>query len=533
MTDKHAQSLRIALAVSLGGFVFGFDASVISGAMRFVALDFDTTDLQLGLLVGAPTLGGILSASCAGPLSDLYGRKTLLLLMAALYLISAALSAFAPNYELLLTARFLGGIAFASLGLAPIYISEIASARSRGRLVAINQLNIVLGLSAAYFVNFLILRCSQLDATWVSALAIDTDTWRWMLGFEIFPALLWLALMLRVPESPRWLIINNREAEGRLVLSQLELDSELESEVAEIRRSAHGEIATLSARLREVLGPGLRFALMIGLLLAVAQQITGVNAIYFYAPTVFEQSGIGTDAAFAQAVAVGVTNVVFTVVSMLVIDRLGRKPLLIIGLGGIAVSMLLCAWAFTNASYSIDDGALDRYAGTALEQQLAPLQGRSFSNDVAFKSAVAELLGEKDARELQSELIQAAIKINPTVVLFGILMFVASFAVSLGPVMWVMLPEIFPNKVRGVAMAVTGVVNSGVSFGVQFIFPWQLTNLGVAATFTGYALFAVLGLALVIWLVPETRGKTLEQLEIELGSRTWSRSSPNSLAQKL
>lgn len=519
MTDQHAHSVRIALAVSLGGFVFGFDASVISGAMRFVALDFETTDLQLGLLVGAPTLGGVLSASCAGPLSDLYGRKSMLLLLAALYLVSATLSAFSPSYELLLIARFIGGIAFASLALAPIYISEIASARSRGRLVAINQFNIVVGLSAAYFVNFLILKFSQLDAAWVTSLAIDTQTWRWMLGFEIFPALLWLVLLLRVPESPRWLIINKREAEGRQVLARLELDGELESELAEIRRSAHGEIATLRARLAEVLGPGLRFALVIGLLLAVIQQITGVNAIYFYAPTVFEQSGIGTDAAFAQAVAVGVTNVIFTVVSMLLIDRLGRKPLLMIGLGGIAVSMLLCAWAFNNATYSIDDGALDRYNGSSLEQQLAPLQGRSFEDDVAFKAAVAELLGEREARELQSELIQAAIKINPTIVLVGILMFVASFAVSLGPVMWVMLPEIFPNKVRGVAMAVTGVVNSGVSFGVQFIFPWQLTNLGVAATFTGYAVFAVLGLALVIWLVPETRGKTLEELELELRSR--------------
>lgn len=519
MTSRHSYTVRIALAVSLGGFVFGFDASVISGAMRFIALDFETTDLQLGLLVGAPTLGGILSACCAGPLSDLYGRKSMLLLLAALYVISAALSAFAPNYELLLAARFVGGIAFASLGLAPIYISEIAAAKSRGRLVAINQFNIVLGLSAAYFANFLILRFSQMDGGWISALAIDTHTWRWMLGFEILPATLWLVLLLRLPESPRWLIINQREAEGRAVLNKLELDGDLDVEVADIRRSAHGEIATLGARLKEVLGPGLRFALMVGLLLAVAQQITGVNAIYFYAPTVFEQSGIGTDAAFAQAVAIGVTNIVFTVVSMLLIDRLGRKPLLMIGLGGIAFSMLLCAWSFNNATYSIDDGALDRFNGTAAEQRLAPLQGRSFEDDVAFKLAIADALGEREARELQSELIQAAIKINPTLVLIGILMFVASFAVSLGPVMWVMLPEIFPNKVRGVAMAVTGVVNSGVSFGVQFIFPWQLTNLGVAATFTGYALFALLGLALVIWLVPETRGKTLEELELELRAR--------------
>jgi MFS family permease len=256
------------------------------------------------------------------------------------------------------------------------------------------------------------------------------------------------------------------------------------------------------------------------MLLAVIQQITGVNAIYFYAPTVFEQSGIGTDAAFAQAVAVGITNVVFTVVSMLLIDRLGRKPLLIVGLSGIAISMVICAWAFDNATYTIDTGALDGFDGSALELRLAPLEGREFANDVALKAAITEALGERDARNLESELIQAAIQINPTVVLIGILLFVASFAVSLGPVMWVMLPEIFPNKVRGVAMAMTGVVNSGVSFGVQFLFPWQLTNLGVATTFSGYALFAIIGLVLVIWLVPETRGKTLEELEVEFTRRS-------------
>jgi len=519
MTANHAHTIRIALAVSLGGFVFGFDASVISGVVRFVSQDFNVGDVELGLLVGAPTLGGILSASCMGPLSDLYGRKPMLILLASLYVVSAVLSALAPTFELLLAARVIGGVAFASLSLAPVYISEISSARSRGRMVAINQFNIVVGLSAAYFANFLILRISQMDASWVDTLALDTQTWRWMLGIEVVPAAIWLFLLLRLPESPRWLIINQREAEGRAILSRLELDSDLDTEVADILQSAHGEIATLGARIKEVVGPRLRFALGIGLLLAVAQQITGVNAIYFYAPTVFEQSGIGTDASFAQAVAVGLTNVVFTVVSMLLIDRMGRKPLLMIGLGGIAISMTLCAWSFNNARYAIDDNALERFEGTALEQRLAPLRGQRFEDDVSFKQALVAALGAKDARRHESELIQATIRINPTLVLIGILGFVAFFAVSLGPVMWVMLPEIFPNKIRGVAMAVTGVVNSGVSFGVQFMFPWQLTHLGVAATFMGYAFFAVIGLVLVVWLVPETRGKTLEQLEIELTGR--------------
>ena len=197
MTDKHAHTLRIALAVSLGGFVFGFDASVISGVVKFVAQDFSLGDLQIGLMVGAPTLGGILSATCAAPLSDLYGRRKLLIVLAALYVISAAISAFAPSYEVLMVARFIGGMAFASLVMAPIYISEIAAARSRGRMVAINQFNIVLGLSAAYFVNYVILKLSSLDAPWAHSLGFAEHTWRWMLGFELLPAVIWLLLLLR------------------------------------------------------------------------------------------------------------------------------------------------------------------------------------------------------------------------------------------------------------------------------------------------------------------------------------------------
>ena len=190
MTDKQAHTLRIAMAVSLGGFVFGFDASVISGVVKFVAQDFQLGDIQIGLMVGAPTLGGIISATCAAPLSDLYGRRTLLLVLAALYVVSAVISAFAPSYEVLMLARFIGGMAFASLSMAPIYISEIAAARSRGRMVAINQFNIVLGLSAAYFVNYVILKLSATNAPWAVSLGFAEHTWRWMLGFELLPAVI-------------------------------------------------------------------------------------------------------------------------------------------------------------------------------------------------------------------------------------------------------------------------------------------------------------------------------------------------------
>lgn len=519
MEQSTAHTVRLALVISLGGFIFGFDASVISGAIKFITEDFGLSDVELGLVVGAPTLGGIITALTAGPLSDVYGRKTMLVAVATLYLVSAVLSALAQSYEMLVSARFLGGMAFASLALAPIYISEVASAKHRGRMVSFNQLNIVLGFSAAYFANYFLLQAADGTSDLAQTLGIKNNTWRWMLGLEILPAALWLFSLLFVPESPRWLIINGREERGREVLARLTLDKPLDDEVADIVQSAHGVTPSLANRVRTVFSPGLRFALIVGLVLAVAQQITGINVVFFYAPNIFEQSGIGTNAAFAQAVVVGIVNVIFTLVSMVLIDRVGRKPLLIIGLCGIMFSMLLCSWSFNQAEYRLDRQAVAQLSDGNITSQLEPLIGVSYEDDVAFKRALKATIGAESARSLQSELIQSAIQINPTLVLLGILGFVASFAMSLGPVMWVMLPEIFPNQVRGVAMAVTGTVNSAVSFAVQFIFPWQLSNVGAANTFLGYAIFAFLFLIAVFWLVPETKNKTLEELEAEMHKR--------------
>lgn len=519
MNRSTAHTVRLALVVSLGGFIFGFDASVISGAVKFISEDFRLTDLQLGLVVGAPTLGGVITALTAGPLSDLYGRRTLLRAVACLYTVSAVMSALAQSFEMLVLARFVGGMAFASLGLAPVYISEVAPADARGRMVSINQLNIVIGLSAAYFTNYFLLQATANEPGWAQQLGIVDNTWRWMLGLEILPAAAWLVCLLFVPESPRWLIINGREVEGRAVLQHLTLDKPLDEEVADIRSSAHGDsghLPPLGARIRSVLGPGLRYALMVGLILAVAQQITGINVVFFYAPSIFEQSGIGTNAAFSQAVVIGLVNVVFTVISMTLIDRMGRKPLLVIGLSGIMLSMLLCSWSFHQAEYRLQPDAVAALEEPSLIPQLAPMLNVDYADDVAFKRALVEAIGREDARRFESELIQSAITINPALVLIGIIVFVASFALSLGPVMWVMLPEIFPNQLRGVAMAVTGTVNSGVSFAVQFIFPWQLSNLGAGNTFLGYALFAGFFLLVTLWRVPETKNKTLEELEAEL-----------------
>ncbi len=510
-------TLRLAMTVSMSGFIFGFDASVISGVVGFISAEYNLGVWEVGLVVSAPTLGGILSGFFAAPLSDRYGRKTILLYIACLYTVSAVFSAFAPNYETLIVARFLGGMAFASLALAPIYISEIAPPEKRGTLVSINQLNIVLGFSAAYFANYLLLKTSQSDASWVSALGVDTHTWRWMLGLEILPASVYLLLLLGVPESPRWLAMHQRFDEAKVVFARLMPAKDIDAHIAEIKMGAKEKPQAVFKRLKELFKPNLRLALIIGVVIAVVQQVTGINAIFFYAPTIFEQSGVGTDAAFAQAVYVGIINVIFTLVAMVLIDRIGRKPLLMIGLGGIFLSMFLCSYGFYTATYKLEQSSFVQLQQEAPElSSLEGIVGQSFANDVEFKRSINSALGNVDARKHESAIIAKSIHINPYVVLIGILGFVASFAMSLGPVMWVLLPEIFPTHLRGVAMAFTGVINSGASFFVQFCFPWQLNNMGAAYTFIIYSMLALISFVFVMMAMPETRGKSLEALEQEL-----------------
>ena len=269
-------------------------------------------------------------------------------------------------------------------------------------------------------------------------------------------------------------------------------------------------------RIKHLFRPELRLILTIGVIVAIAQQISGINSVFFYAPTIFEQSGVGTNAAFAQATYVGIINVVFTVVAMLTIDRFGRRPLMIIGLAGVAVSMSIAAYGFSQATFELSRETVAEISEEHGLRGLEALVGKNYGSDVAFKTAVVEIIGDAALKANEATIIQSAISMNPKIVLIGILGFVASFAMSLGPVMWVLFSEIFPNSIRGICMSVMGVLNSSVSFGVQFIFPWQLSNLGTAVTFLVYGIVAVFFLVLVAWILPETRGRSLEELEKEL-----------------
>jgi sugar porter (SP) family MFS transporter len=280
-----------------------------------------------------------------------------------------------------------------------------------------------------------------------------------MLGVEALPAAFYFFALFTVPESPRWLVMNGKEEDARRVLTKVSDRAHAEADVSAVKASLDAERGTERTTLRELFRPSMRLVLVIGVSVAILQQVTGINAVFFYAPMIFEQSGIGTDASFMQAVLVGLVNLVFTVLAILFIDRLGRRPLLGVGLTGIAVCMLLLSYGFGS-----DD-------------------------------------------------------MNPKIILIGILGFVASFAISLGPVMWVLFSELFPNRVRGLAISFVGLINSAVSFSVQLIFPWELATLGNSVTFLIYGLFAIVGLVIVMWLLPETKGKSLEALEAELVSR--------------
>ncbi len=507
-----------ALIVALGGLLMGFDASVISGVVQFIEPEFGLTKLELGWSVASLTLAATAAMLFAGPLSDRFGRRAVLRVAAILYALSALASAFAPSFLLLVIARMIGGFGVgASLILAPMYIAEISPPNLRGRMVSINQLNIVIGISLAFFTNYLILRFGKSDATWVAALGIDKYNWRWMLGLEAVPAILYFIGLFLIPRSPRWLVMKGHFDEAIKVMRRYTMgDADTKEQIAKIKESLSTDDNKTKGEWKELLNPSLRLVLVIGIVVGILQQITGINSVFFYAPMIFEQSGIGTDASFIQAIFVGLTNLVFTVLAMMFIDKLGRKPLLSFGVSGIAVCMFLLSYGFASATYTLDDGDLERLDASIQTDAISGLVGTTFDSDLAFKDAVIGAIGEERFREHQNAIVKEAISINPTLILIAILGFVASFAMSIGPVMWVLFSELFPNSIRGIAISVVGLVNSAISFLVQWVFPWELDVLGNTLTFLIYAVFAVLGLAFIIKVIPETKGKSLEELEEQL-----------------
>ena len=515
--NSFKYSLFVTAVVSLGGFLFGFDASVISGVNGYIQAQFDLSDIQLGWVVSSPTFAATLAMLVAGRISDIFGRKKVLIVVAALYAVSAMFSALAGGYSELVIARMIGGFAFgAALILAPVYIAEIATAERRGQLVSVNQLNIVVGFSAAYFCNYVLNNIlANPEHAWFAGLT-DKTVWRWMLGIETLPALMYLALLMFVPPSPRWLLMQGKSDQATEVLKKLVGETKSADVENEIRGALNQ--TKFEQSWTQLFAPSMRLVMFVAILVAILQQITGINAVFFYATTIFEKAGFSSNASFTQAVWVGLINVFATLIAMALIDRLGRKPLMLIGICGVAISLFLAGYGFYTATFELQPEmvvAEDIDLSSGVNQELlGQIYGEPL-DELTFKKKLGQALGENWATKVDP-LVKRAGNFNSILILTGILGFVASFAISLGPVMWVLLSELFPTRVRGIAISVVGFINSAVSWGVTFIFPWELQNLGSAFTFFVYAGFAVAGLVLLLALLPETKGKTLEQLEAEL-----------------
>ena len=511
--------IGLAAILSLGGFLFGFDAGIISGVMEYAGSFFDLDDAQNGWAVSCPTFVAMFAMLISGKLSDAVGRKPILIVVAFLYAVSALLSAIAWSYASLCFARMVGGFAFgAALILAPTYIAEISSAAHRGRLVSIQQLNIVLGFFAAFLSNLLFNQWFEGGATFLS----EDNVWRWMLGVELLPALFYFFFLFAVPKSPRWLFSKGRFEEGKAVLVKLHGEKIAEEEIqaiqASLSKERNLEKNSLGRSFKQLLHPSLRYILGIGLLIGILQQATGINAVYFYATTIFKQTGIGVSAAFFSGVLLSFTSVVFTLVAMATIDRFGRRPLLLAGMAGIAISMLTCSYGFYGATYQLtneDIAVLEKKNESIESGVLLPVAGKIFNSDVEFRSQMKEALGDDNFRKSYDDILEAAIEINAVLVLLGVLGFIACFAFSLGPVMWVMLSELYPNRIRGLAIGCIGFVNSFTSWLVTYIFPWELTNLGNAGSFLIFGVIASVGFLILLKSLPETKGKSLEQIEAE------------------
>ncbi len=433
--------ILISIVAAIGGLLFGFDTAVISGANTYIKALFSLSSLMEGWMVSSVLVGCAIGAGIAGTLSDRFGRKKILLLTAVLFSVGGIGQALAPGLVWLIIFRILCGmgIGMASM-ISPLYIAEVSPPHMRGRLVSLQQLAIVTGILLAYSSNSIIAHMETIT---------NAYKWRWMLGIEIIPAVIFFFLLFFVPESPRWLTKSGNIEKAFSILARLAGSSVATNEMNDIKASLQQKKAKFS----ELFRPGIRMALIIGVSLAILQQFVGINTVIYYAPIIFNRTGAGAASAVGATVWVGVINFLFTLVAIWLIDKIGRKRLLIYGAIGMTVSLFMIGLLFAAKAFA-----------------------------------------------------------GPWILIF-ILIYIASFAASFGPVVWVLISEIYPNRIRGRAASTATVSNWVSNFIVSLLFPVMLEGLGEPVSFWVFCAWCIISLIFVAILCPETKGKSLEEIE--------------------
>ncbi|MEG8221689.1 sugar porter family MFS transporter [Sphingomonas sp. HH69] len=468
MNEGSAEKVNMAFiaaivaVATIGGFMFGYDSGVINGTQKGLESAFDLGKLGIGINVGAILVGSSVGAFMAGRMADLIGRRGVMMLAAVLFLVSALLAGAASSSALFIFARIIGGLGVGAASvISPVYISEVTPAAVRGRLSSIQQVMIISGLTGAFIANFVLARYAGGST---APLWLDFPAWRWMFWLQAIPAAIYLVALLFIPESPRYLVARGRDADAEVVLTRLFGPLEAARKVAEIRASlaADHHRPKLSDLIEKTSGK-IRPIVWTGIGLAVFQQLVGINVVFYYGATLWEAVGFSEDNALQINILSGVLSIGACLGAIALVDKIGRKPLLLIGSAGMAVTLSVVAYAFSTAVTGAD-GAVS-------------LPGH-----------------------------------NGLMALIAANLYVIFFNLSWGPIMWVMLGEMFPNQIRGSGLAIAGFAQWIANAAISVSFPSLAVSPGLVWTYMGYALFAAISFFFVRKMVHETKGRELEDM---------------------
>ncbi|HBK45234.1 MAG TPA: MFS transporter [Xanthomonadaceae bacterium] len=464
---QSAENTRFIILIScvatIGGFLFGFDSGVINGTVDGLKQTFQSSSAGIGFEVASMLLGCAIGAFFAGRLADRWGRRAVLIIAAVLFLLSALGAGASHSSLLFVLARVMGGFAVGAASvMSPAYIAEVASARYRGRLATVQQIAIISGLFCAFLSNFLLAKAAGAST---QPLWLGHEAWRWMFWMQAIPSAVFLVLLLAIPESPRYLVVKGRRDQALAVLTKLYGTREAQAKLVEISGSlsADHHRPKLSDLLNKATGR-IRPIVWIGIGLAVFQQLVGINVVFYYGAVLWQAVGFSENDALLINVLSGALSIGACLVTVVLIDRIGRKPLLWIGSAGMAVALALVTYAFATASL-----------------------------DAAGKLAMSDAMG-----------MLALVAANVYVVFFNM---------SWGPVMWVMLGEMFPNQIRGSGLAVAGAAQWTSNFAITVTFPILLGSIGLAGAYGIYTVAAFVSVFFVLKFVYETKGRELEQMQ--------------------